>query len=106
MVKRAEKYTSHDIQNEILDIMALTVTREIGSVIRRASYYTIMADEITDASNREQVAVCFRWVDDDFECHEDFVAGCLQSGLYGSTTRTCSGRAHHKCSKRNKCISA
>ena len=73
MEKSAEKYTSHDIQNEILDIMALTVTREICSVIRRASYYTIMADEVTDASNREQVAVCFRWVDDDFECHEDFV---------------------------------
>ena len=35
---------------------------------------------VTDASNREQVAVCFCWVDGDFECHEDFV-GVLQSGL-------------------------
>ena len=57
MEKSAEKYTSHDIQNEILDIMALTVTREICSAIRRASYYTLMADEVTDASNREQIAV-------------------------------------------------
>ena len=32
-----------------------------------------MADEVTDASNREQVVVCFRWVDSDFEPHEDFV---------------------------------
>ena len=65
--KSAEKYTSHDIQNEMLDIMALTVTREIGGAIRMSSYYTIMADEVTDASDREQVAVCFCWVDDDFE---------------------------------------
>ena len=67
-------HLTHDIENEILDIMAFTVAKELCSVIRRASYYTIMADEITDASNREQVAVCFCWVrDDDFECHEDFV---------------------------------
>ena len=35
-----------------------------------------MADEVTDASNREQVVVCFQWVDDNFEPYEDFV------GLY------------------------
>ena len=32
-----------------------------------------MADEMTDASNREQVVECFRWVGSDFEPHEDFV---------------------------------
>ena len=30
----------------------------------------MMADEVTDASNREQVVECFRWVGSDFE---DFV---------------------------------
>ena len=32
-----------------------------------------MADEVTDSSNREQVIVCLRWVDEDFEPHEDFI---------------------------------
>ena len=32
-----------------------------------------MADEVTDSSNREQVVICFRWVDQHFEPHEDFV---------------------------------
>jgi len=32
-----------------------------------------MADEVTDASNREQIAVCLRWLSDDFEPHEDFM---------------------------------
>ena len=44
-----------------------------ASSIRDAKYFTIMADEVTDASNREQVVVCFRWVGSDFEPHEDFV---------------------------------
>lgn len=35
-----------------------------------------MADEVTDSSNQEQVAICFRWIDENFEPHEDFV------GLY------------------------
>ena len=32
-----------------------------------------MADEVTDLSNREQVVVCLRWVDQHFESHEEFV---------------------------------
>lgn len=35
-----------------------------------------MADEVTDSSNKEQVVICFRRVDEQFEVHEDFV------GLY------------------------
>ena len=33
-----------------------------------------MADEDTDISNREQVAVCMRWVDNDFQPHEHFIS--------------------------------
>lgn len=32
-----------------------------------------MVDETTDSSNREQVVVCIRWVDNDFKVHEDFI---------------------------------
>ena len=35
-----------------------------------------MADEATDASNKEQFLICLRWVDDEFEVHEEFI------GLY------------------------
>ena len=34
---------------------------------------TIMADEVTDASNREQVIVCLRWTDEQFEAREEFI---------------------------------
>ena len=32
-----------------------------------------MPDGSADISNKEQLVICFRWVDDDFEIHEDFV---------------------------------
>ena len=71
--KKTDKYCSPQIQNELLQVMSLKVTREIASAIRAAGYYTLMADEVTDSSNREQVVVCLRWIDDDFDPHEDFI---------------------------------
>ena len=32
-----------------------------------------MEDETADVSNKEQVAVCIRWVDENLCAHEDFV---------------------------------
>ena len=32
-----------------------------------------MADETTDTSNREQVVICFRWVDTSLDAHEEFI---------------------------------
>ena len=32
-----------------------------------------MADETTDSSNREQVVICFRWVDNSLSAHEEFI---------------------------------
>ena len=33
----------------------------------------IMIDETTYVSNQEQVVICFRWVDDALERHEEFI---------------------------------
>ena len=71
--KKQDRYTSPKMQNELLQTMALSIIRDIALSIREAKYFTIMADEVTDASNREQVVVCFRWVDSDLKPHEDFV---------------------------------
>ena len=35
----------------------------IASDIAESSYYSIMADESTDASNIEQLVICIHWVD-------------------------------------------
>ncbi|KAL5463626.1 hypothetical protein EMCRGX_G032541 [Ephydatia muelleri] len=72
LAKKQDKYTSPQIQRAVTDNGTIYL-RDIALSIREAKYFTIMADEVTDASNREQVVVCFRWVDSDFEPHEDFV---------------------------------
>lgn len=73
LTKKTDKYTSASMQNELLQTMALSVVRGIATSIREVKYFAIMADEVTDASNREQVVLCFRWVDCELEAHEDFV---------------------------------
>ena len=74
--RKTYKYTSPEIQNEIITIMALNVLRDIASSIQNARFFTLMADEVTDAANQTQVAICFRSVDDNFNCSEEFI------GLY------------------------
>ena len=74
--RKTNKYTSPQVQNELINVMAQSIVRNIASSIRKAKYFSIMADEVTDASNKEQVVICFRRVDDQLEAHEDFV------GLY------------------------
>ena len=74
--KKFGKYTHPEIQNECFQRMSLTILREISNNIQNSVYYTIMADEVTDSSNKEQFVVCLRWVDHDLVTHEEFV------GLY------------------------
>ena len=74
--KRTDKYTSPEIQNSIIKVMGLQVLRKIASELHSAPFYSIMVDETTDVSNREQVVVCLRSVTNNFVVHESFV------GLY------------------------
>ena len=70
--KKKEKYTSVDMQNEMLQAMALGILREIVENIR-PHWFSLMADETTDVSNVEQLVICIRWVDDHLNVHEDVI---------------------------------
>lgn len=72
--RKTDKYTSPEIQNEVLKIMALSVLRNIIHSIHSSFFLTVMIDETTDISNKEQVVVCFRWVDKALEAHEEFIS--------------------------------
>ena len=67
------KYTHHDIQNELLDIMARHVILSKLDDIRKNIFFSIMADEYTDISNKEQFSFCTRTVDDRLDVIEDFL---------------------------------
>ena len=71
--KKTDKYTAPDMQNEILKVMALEVLRQVVSSLHTAIFLTIMVNETTDISNKEQVIICFRWVDSKLKAHEEFI---------------------------------
>lgn len=66
-------YTSHDIQNELIEILAHTVIRSIAQSVKEAKFFGLIADETTDCSRRQQVSIVLRWVDAELEVHEDFI---------------------------------
>ena len=69
--KKRNKYLHSDSRNEILKLMVFTMLRDITKNINDNVFFSIMADEATDSSNNEQLVVCIRWVDNNFEAHED-----------------------------------
>ena len=72
MNRKKQKYTSPQIQTEILQIMALGHIRTIASKIK-GNPFSVMVDETADASNTEEMVICFRRVDSSLEANEDFI---------------------------------
>ena len=71
--QKTNRFDSPDIQNEMLEIMALQILRNIVKNIQSAEIFSILGDETGDVSNTEQLVFCIRWVDDDLEAHEEFI---------------------------------
>ena len=59
MKRKKNKFMSHDIQNEITQTMANQITRDITTNIRN-NFYSIICDEYTNISNKEQSSFCVR----------------------------------------------
>ena len=72
MGKSQDKFTSPEIQNELLSIMALKIIRDIYQEIS-GKWYTIMVDETTDSADIEQMVFCLRYVDDSLQAHEEVI---------------------------------
>ena len=45
------KYTSHEIQNEMIKVVALHIFMGVSQNIHGSAFYAIMADETRDMSN-------------------------------------------------------
>ena len=56
--------------------MSLSILRDTVESIKNAGFHTIMVDERSDISNKEQAVLCVRWVDQNLFSYEDFL------GLY------------------------
>ena len=68
------RYLSHDIVNELLEIMSHQVLRGLLCEIREAEWFALIADETRDISGIEQLAISLRWVAKDYLVYEDVIA--------------------------------
>ena len=62
---RNATYTSSVIQNQLVDVAADQIRQKILHRVKRAVWYTIIANEVTYISNKEQLSVVLRYVDPD-----------------------------------------
>ena len=68
-------YTSHSIQDELLQIIAKNGRVTICQKLRDAGFFSILADETRDTSKKEQLSFAIRYVDKvDGTIHEHFLA--------------------------------
>ena len=49
--------------------------------IQNAIYFSVMIDETSNCSNKEQVVLVFSWVDEDLVVHEDILGSYLTKSL-------------------------
>ena len=56
------------------------ILREVSHSVASSHCFSIMADECTDCSNKEQFTINIRWVDEHLNAHEEFI------GLYQVST--------------------
>ena len=74
--KKSNKYTSPDIQNELIRLMATSILRDLSKLLQGSQFLSVMIDETTDVTNQEQVTIVMRRIDQCLEVHEEFL------GLY------------------------
>ena len=64
----------------MIKTLGLQVLQNIATDIHNSPFVTVMADETTDASNREQFTVIIRRVSENLQVDEEFI------GLYQTST--------------------
>ena len=51
------------IQNEIIDVTCTLIRKHIVERVKKCRFYSVIADEMTDAANREQLSLVIRYFD-------------------------------------------
>ncbi|CAG2214457.1 unnamed protein product [Mytilus edulis] len=82
------KYTSPDIQNEIINIIGNQIRTDIVDKCNSSKFFALIADESTDVSTREQVSVCLRYIQrdslsGDISIKEDFLDFVMTTSTKG-----------------------
>lgn len=71
------EYISPDIVNDLMTTMGQFVLRNILAKVKQAMWYAVIADEAIDVSHNEVMCISVRWVDVNYDIHEN-VLGLVQ----------------------------
>lgn len=66
-------YITPQIQNEIISSCGNLVLQTIVKKVNDSQCFTVLADETTDVSVTEQLAVCIRYIDEENNVNESFL---------------------------------
>ena len=91
---RNSTYTSPDIQNQLISILGDHICNAILRKVRSSLCYTLIADEVTDCSNKEQLCIVIRYVEPGtasiredlitfLECDSDITGKALADKMLG-----------------------
>ena len=70
---RSAKYTSPDIQKEIIGLINKLTVAEIVSDVHKAVFFCVICDETMDIAKKEQLSLCVRFCLPDLTIHERFL---------------------------------
>jgi len=70
---RNDTYRSKTIQNELISCCGEIVRKTIVGDVRKANFFSILADGSTDCSNKEQMAFIVKFADEKSEARKDFL---------------------------------
>ena len=71
--KKNATYRSKTIQNELIELIGHWIRRQLVEEVKEAKFFSILADEVTDVSNKEQLSVLLRFLDREGEVREEFL---------------------------------
>ena len=58
----------------MLKDLSLSIFHDVAlKAIKSSDYHSIMVDESSDVSNKEQAVFCVCWIDEDLSSHEDLI---------------------------------
>ena len=59
---RNTRYTSKTIQNELVEAIGDSIQNDIIAEVKQAKFYSVIADEVTDTANKEELSLSLRFV--------------------------------------------
>ena len=60
-------YCSATVQNEIIDVICTLIRKHIVERVKKCRFYSVIADEVTDSANREQLSLVICYFDPESE---------------------------------------